>query len=155
MEKETHTVPILLQQLEAGHEARGGFGGQQGNGHCCDCRWAEDLAGVYSAEEAAYMLGYSDAGPNPQKRLRNHHDEYLVEGGVAADEYHILAIFEGGGPERDVAFECSFYRISSIIPGGYFPGRRSNDALEDVEDDKKRDELVKAISGRPRTFPTL
>ncbi|QVM09593.1 hypothetical protein D8B26_004248 [Coccidioides posadasii str. Silveira] len=113
--------------------------------------WAKSLAGVYSAKEVAYTLGYSDTGPDPRKKLRNHHDEYLVEGGIAADEYCILAIFEGGGPEREVTFECPFYRISATIPSGFFPGRKSNNALEDIEDeiyshsgvrdDRKRDEL--------------
>lgn len=55
--------------------------------------WAKNLAGVYSTEEVAHRLGYSDAGLNPRRRLRNHHDEYLVEGGIAADEYRILAFW--------------------------------------------------------------
>jgi hypothetical protein len=89
-----------------------------------------------------------------------HHDEYLVEGGIAPDEYRILAIFEGGGPDRTVVFESRFYQITTTIPDGFFPGRRSGNALQDIEDEvrshlgvrneKKRDELVKAISGSPR-----
>ncbi|KAH2362356.1 hypothetical protein KXV92_007135 [Aspergillus fumigatus] len=69
--------------------------------------WAKDLPGVYSAEEVASILGYSNTGPNPRKRLCNHYDEYLVEGGIAMDEYRILALFEGGGPDRDVVPKVS------------------------------------------------
>ncbi|PIG79218.1 hypothetical protein AARAC_011830 [Aspergillus arachidicola] len=125
--------------------------------------WAKDLAGVYSAEEVACRLGYFDMGLDPRRRLRNHHKEYLVEGGIAADEYRILAKFEGGGPERNVIFASPTYQISTTIPSEYFPGRRSNNALGDLEDeiyrhlgirdDMKRDELVKAITGSTRAFP--
>ncbi|KAH1971363.1 hypothetical protein KXW88_003158 [Aspergillus fumigatus] len=127
--------------------------------------WAKDLPGVYSAEEVASILGYSNTGPNPRKRLCNHYDEYLVEGGIAMDEYRILALFEGGGPDRDVVFECPFYRIPARIPREFLPGKRSNNPLVDIGDeiyshsgvrsDMKRDELVKAIIGRHHTFPTV
>ncbi|RJE18780.1 hypothetical protein PHISCL_08881 [Aspergillus sclerotialis] len=116
--------------------------------------WAKDLAGVYSAEDVASKLGY------PEERARVHRNEYLVEGGIAADEYRILAVFEGGGTERDVVFECPFYKN-----GEFFPGRRSNNALDDIEgeiyrhsgvrDDMKRDELVKAIMCWPSILLNL
>ncbi|KAJ5751477.1 uncharacterized protein N7511_008442 [Penicillium nucicola] len=124
--------------------------------------WAKGLAGVYSAEDAASRLEYSDIGRN---KLYPHHDEYLLEGGLAADEYRIVAVFEGGGRERDVIFECPFYRIRLTIPNGFFLERRSNNALGDIEDeiyrhsgvrdDQKRDELVKAIAGITQFFPAL
>ncbi|KAG2417206.1 hypothetical protein HFD88_008425 [Aspergillus terreus] len=120
--------------------------------------WAQDLLHVYSAEDAARTLEYSDWGSDPQRRLDAHEDEYLVEGGIAADEYRILAVFEGGGPERTVVFESQepSYRITTSIPGEFFPGLRSGNALRDIEDEiyrrsgrrdcMKRDELVKAIA---------
>lgn len=127
--------------------------------------WTKDLTGVYSAEKVALMLEYPDTESSCRKRLPNHLDEYLVEGGIAADEYRILAVFEGGGTERVVTFECPFYKNSTIIPSEFFPGKRSNDALKDIEDeiyrrtgvrdDMKRDELVKGIMGRPHVFPTF
>ncbi|KAE8132450.1 hypothetical protein BDV38DRAFT_275130 [Aspergillus pseudotamarii] len=109
--------------------------------------WTKGLASVYSAEES-------------------HRDEYLVEGRIRADEYRILAVFEGGGPERNVVFECLFiYQASTIIPNGFFPGRRSSNALEDIEDeiyyhsgvrnDMKRDVLVQAITGWHQFFPII
>lgn len=127
--------------------------------------WAKGLAGVCSAEDAASRLGYSDTGLDIRKKLYPHCDEYLLEGGLAADEYRILAVFEGGGRERDVIFECPFYRIKVTIPSGFFLRWRSYNALGDIEDeiyshsgvrdDKKRDELVKAIAGNPQFFPAL
>jgi hypothetical protein len=127
--------------------------------------WVKDLAGVYSAEEAACRLGYSDTGPDHRRRLSHHRDEYLVEGGIAADEYRILAVFEGGGPERNVVFACRSYQIETTIPRDFFPGQRSNNALEDIEDEiyshsgirdnMKRDELVKAITGSFQFFPII
>ncbi|KAL4951595.1 hypothetical protein BDW69DRAFT_36653 [Aspergillus filifer] len=122
--------------------------------------WVEHLSGVYSAEKVAARLGYSDTGLDPHRKLWHHRGEYLVEGGIAADEYRILAVFEGGGPEHDVVFECPFYQIPATIPSGFFPGRILNNALVDIEDeiysrsgvrdDMKRDELVKAITGTPQ-----
>ncbi|KAK9629781.1 hypothetical protein V6Z98_003329 [Aspergillus fumigatus] len=127
--------------------------------------WVKDLAGVYSAEEVACRLGYSDTGPDHRRRLSPHRDEYLVEGGIAADEYRILAVFKGGGPERNVVFACRSYQITTAIPRGFFPGQRLNNALEDIEDEiyshsgirdiTKRDELVKAITGSFQLFPIV
>lgn len=128
--------------------------------------WTKGLAGVYSAEEAARKLGYSDIGLDTRRRLQPHRDEYLVEGGISADDYRILAVFEGAGPERNVVFECPFvYQIPTTIPSGFFPGERSNNALEYIEneiyrhsgvrDDKKRDVLVKAITGSHQFFPII
>ncbi|KAL2005968.1 hypothetical protein VTN00DRAFT_9622 [Thermoascus crustaceus] len=127
--------------------------------------WARDLPGVYDAEKVASGLGYSDTGSDNRRKLRHHHDEYLVEGGIAADDYHILALFEGGGPDRDVVFECPFYTISTKIPSGFLPGKGSKSPMEDIEDkiyshtgvrdDMKRDQLMKAISGTPYAFPDI
>lgn len=78
--------------------------------------WVEHLSGVYSAEEIAARLGYSDTGLDPQRKIWHHRDEYLVEGGIVADEYRVLAIFEDGGPPRNIVFECPFYRIPATLP---------------------------------------
>ncbi|KAL4761373.1 uncharacterized protein BDW70DRAFT_168115 [Aspergillus foveolatus] len=124
--------------------------------------WVKDLPGLYSAEDVAQQLGYPKSGSEPNRRatISAHHGEYLVEGGIKPDEYRILAIFEGGGLDRTVVFESRFCQITTTIPDGFFPGRRLGNALQDIQDEiwsrlgvrneKKRDELVKAISGPPR-----
>ena len=122
--------------------------------------WTENLPGVYSAARIAARLEYSDTGRDRGRRMRHHRDEYLVEGGIAAvDEYRVLAIFEGGGPPRNVVFKYPSYYISATLPSGFSPGRRTGDALRDIEyeiyghsgvhDDTKRDRLVRAITGTP------
>lgn len=127
--------------------------------------WVEHLSGVYSAEEIAARLGYSDTGLDPQRKIWHHRDEYLVEGGIVADEYRVLAIFEGGGPPRNIVFEYPFYRIPATLPSGFFPGRRSHNALGDIEDEiyshsgvrdnTKRGGLVRAITGTSQFLLTM
>jgi len=68
--------------------------------------WAEDLHYLYQAEDIATTLGYNDSGQDRRRRLRNHWHEYLVWGGIFADDYRILAVFRGDGPERSVPL-CS------------------------------------------------
>ncbi|KAL3437483.1 hypothetical protein BDV09DRAFT_192848 [Aspergillus tetrazonus] len=123
--------------------------------------WVKDLPNLYSAEDVARQLGYPESGSETDggTTISAHHDEYLVEGGIAPDEYRILAIFEGGGPDRTVVFESRFYQIITTIPDEFFPGRRSGNALQDIEEEiwshlgvrneMKRDELVMAISRSP------
>lgn len=130
--------------------------------------WAKDLFGVFDAEEVASRLGYSDTGGDIRRQLWHHCDEYLVEGGIPADEYRILAVFEGGGPDRYVVFSGEPnvpYEWPAIIPSEFFPGIRSSSALKDIGEeiycntgvynDIKRDQLVKAICGRHPMFPKI
>lgn len=128
--------------------------------------WSRDLFGVYDAESVATELGYFDTGSDRRRMVRNHRDEYLVDGGIAADEYCVLAVFEGSGPDRNVVFECpGMYRISTTIRGGFFSGNKSDNTLRDLEEeiyshsgvrnDLKRDELVKSISGGFYNFPSI
>jgi hypothetical protein len=42
---------------------------------------------MHSAEEAASRLGKPDVWLDRQRKLWHHRDEYLVEGGIGADEY--------------------------------------------------------------------
>jgi hypothetical protein len=49
---------------------------------------------------------YNDSGQDRRRRLRNHWHEYLVWGGIFVDDYRILAVFRGDGPERSVPL-CS------------------------------------------------
>ncbi|KAL4904451.1 hypothetical protein BDW74DRAFT_179030 [Aspergillus multicolor] len=130
--------------------------------------WAKGLTNVYNALDAATTLGYSDTGTEPVRNIWDHHQEFLVDNGIAADEYRILAVFEGGGESRSVKFKCPLYRIVTVVPDEFFCGRRTVDALVDIEDeikcrtgsrdDQKRDELMKAIANvslAPSSFPTI
>lgn len=85
--------------------------------------WVGNLVDVYSAEVAASKLRYSDMGLDPARKLWHHCEENPVNGGIAADEYRVLAVFEGGGPDRNVIFAYPLYQISTPIPSGFFPGR--------------------------------
>lgn len=51
----------------------------------------------YDAYDQAQRLGYTDFGNNRRKRLSHHLGEYLIYGGIPADNYAILAIFPAGG----------------------------------------------------------
>lgn len=130
--------------------------------------WAKGLTNVHNALDAATTLGYSDTGTCPGRNIWDHRQEFLVDNGIAADEYRILAVFEGGGESRLVEFECPLYRIVTVVPDEFFCGRRTEDALVDIEDeiqyrtgvrdDHKRDKLMKAIanvSPAPSSFPTI
>ncbi|KAJ5568971.1 hypothetical protein N7450_011457 [Penicillium hetheringtonii] len=44
--------------------------------------WVEHRSAVYSAEEGAARLVYSDTGLDPQRELRYHRDEDLAEGDI-------------------------------------------------------------------------
>ncbi|KAF3481525.1 uncharacterized protein GIQ15_04284 [Arthroderma uncinatum] len=119
--------------------------------------WAKELGGVYDAEELASKMGYSDSNADNRKP-RNHRDEYLVDRGIG-DEYRVLAVFEGGGPDSVVTFECSSYRIKTTLPNGYFTGRDGESPLEKigneiyrhtgVRDDSLRDYLVQSVARTP------
>ncbi|KAH6867696.1 hypothetical protein B0T10DRAFT_502205 [Thelonectria olida] len=56
--------------------------------------WLRDKPGVYDAFELAIDLGYSSQSGS-RRRPANHEGEVLVYGGIAADEYRILACFRG------------------------------------------------------------
>ncbi|PVH91433.1 hypothetical protein DM02DRAFT_342728 [Periconia macrospinosa] len=71
-----------------------------------------DLRNVYNAYDVARCLGYTDNTRNRRRRLSKHCGEFLVVGGIHADEYRIIATFPGDGPER---------LVSLSIPKSYSP----------------------------------
>lgn len=64
---------------------------------------SEDLRGIYRAYDIASRLRYTDDSRDQRRRLRNHLDEFLVLGGIRAEEDRILATFCGDGPKRIVS----------------------------------------------------
>jgi hypothetical protein len=59
-------------------------------------------------------LGYNNNGKN----RRYHDDEYLIHGGISADDYRLLAAFEGQG-ERVVALSVPGLTGSTTVPDGF------------------------------------
>lgn len=53
--------------------------------------WAKGLQNVYNAREVAEMLGNDNGNINKW----NHNDEYLIYGGIPANDYRLLAMFVG------------------------------------------------------------
>jgi hypothetical protein len=95
--------------------------------------WAKGLHDVYDAYKVAEMLGYRNDSSNPRKRLANHVDEYLVLGGISADEYRILAIFNGQGEQRNITIRVPGLTGSPILPDAFMtdvPGRTAREKLE-------------------------
>jgi hypothetical protein len=92
--------------------------------------WADDLHSLYEAEDIARTLRYNDSGQDRRRRLRNHRHEYLVWGGICADDYRILAVFPGNGPERPVPLCSRTRRVVANLPGDF----ASNAALRDVSE---------------------
>lgn len=94
--------------------------------------WAKGLRNVYDAHEVAMELGYPEDGTNRRKRLANHVNEYLVFGGILADEDRILAFFNG---QQEVDIELSVPGLigETQIPEAFItdtPGRTANEKVE-------------------------
>lgn len=96
--------------------------------------WAKGLRNVYDAHEVARRLGYPSDSLDRRRRLTNHFDEYLVARGISADEYRVLAFFDGQEEETNV--ELRLPRLltgTTQIPGTFLtdtPGRTANEKLE-------------------------
>ena len=95
--------------------------------------WSKKLCNVYDAYDVAKSLGYRDGSSNPRKRLENHLDEYLIFGGFLADEYRVLAIFNGQNEQENIALSVLGMRGSATISDAFMtavPGRTANEKLE-------------------------
>ncbi|KAI4164367.1 MAG: hypothetical protein LQ342_002014 [Letrouitia transgressa] len=89
--------------------------------------WSKELLNVYDAYDVAKMLGY------PGKRLEYHLDEFLVYGGISADDYRVLAIFDGQKEQEDIALHMSGLQGSITVPDSFMtdiPGRTAKEKLE-------------------------
>ena len=94
--------------------------------------WSRGLRNVYDAYEVAKRLGYHSQSSDPRKRLENHLDEYLVTGGISAEDYRILAIFHGR-TLADVLFSVPRFTGHAIVPDGFLAdgiGTRVEEKLE-------------------------
>lgn len=92
--------------------------------------WAKGLRNVYDASEVAEMLGYNNGGRN----RRNHDDEYLIHRGISADDYRLLAVFDGQ-EERDVTLGVPGLIGSTTVPDEFMttaPGATAQEKLENT-----------------------
>lgn len=88
--------------------------------------WSKGLRNVYDAYEVAEWLGYHS------RSLKNHRDEYLVTGGISADDYRILAIFHGR-TLANVSLSVPGFTGQAALPQGFLAdgiGRRVEEKLE-------------------------
>lgn len=92
--------------------------------------WAKGLRNVYDASGVAEMLGY-----NNNSRNRGYHDdEYLIHGGILADDYRLLAVFDGQG-ERVVTLSVPGLTGSTTVPDEFMttaPGATEKEKLENT-----------------------
>ena len=72
--------------------------------------WAKGMCNACDTYEVARTLGYQSDSKDERRRLQNHYDEYLVRGGIATDEYRLLAVFDG--------HEGSVYQVKRAWAGG-------------------------------------
>ncbi len=94
--------------------------------------WSRGLRNVYDAYEVAKRLGYHSQSLDPRKRLENHLDEYLVAGGISAEEYRILAIFHGR-TLANILLSVPGFTGQAIVPHGFLAdgiGTRVEEKLE-------------------------
>ena len=70
-------------------------------------------------------LGYKNSGQDRRRRLKSHRYKYLVWGSIPADDYRILAVFPGDGPERSVSLRSHTNSVEASLPcdftDGYHP----------------------------------
>jgi hypothetical protein len=86
--------------------------------------WSKDMHNVYDAYDAAVSVGR-----NPSVHL----DEYLVHGGISADEYRVLAVFEGQGEQLNIPIGVPGFQSTTIMPEAFMTNTPSNTAEENLE----------------------
>lgn len=95
--------------------------------------WSKGLRNVYDAYEVAKTLRYRDGSSNAQNQLANYLDEYLVFGRIPADEYRILAIFNGQRKQENIALSVPGLTGSATVPDAFMtdiPGKTAKEKLE-------------------------
>lgn len=80
--------------------------------------WSKGLPNVYDAFEVAEWLGFEERSQDKRRRLEHHRDEYLVLGEISADEYRILAVFDGRSVGR-FPLSVAGQTGSASIPDGF------------------------------------
>lgn len=76
------------------------------------------------------MLGYSNDG----RSRWNHDDEYLIHGGISADDYRLLAVFDGQKEQR-LGLYIPGLTGSTTVPDGFMstaPETTGNEKLQNT-----------------------
>lgn len=89
------------------------------------------LPRILSAEAIAVALGYRDTGSDNRRKRRNHRNEYLVYGGVLADDDAILSVIPADGSEETV-------RVVDVGSTG-LPSEFLNGLTTSIEDELETD----------------
>lgn len=93
----------------------------------------EGLRNLYSAYDIARRLRYTGNGQDRRRQLGNHFKEFLVVGGIRADEDRILATFHGDGPERVVSLSIPGLRAGVSVTSDFAP--TGTDATQELQDE--------------------
>jgi len=102
--------------------------------------WAKDIHHLYKAEDIARALGYNNSGQDRRRKLAYFRYEYLVWGGIAADDYRILGVFSGDGPERSVLLRSltntiHTHTFQASLPGDFGDNAIRRDVSREVLDE--------------------
>jgi hypothetical protein len=88
--------------------------------------WAKGIYHIYRAEHIATALRYNNSGQDSRRKLSNHRYEYLVWGGIAADDYRILAEFPRAASMEEYTYEAldndpvnPQIRLLWLLPGSH------------------------------------
>ncbi|KAF2176963.1 hypothetical protein K469DRAFT_721144, partial [Zopfia rhizophila CBS 207.26] len=117
--------------------------------------WAKDLQNVYGAYDIALGLGFTENNQDRRRRLGNHFEEYLVAGGIHADDYRILATFYGDGPERSVSLSIPGLQAEVTVPSDFARFNTGTNAMQELEDEVYRCTGIKGNGMLVRLFLSM
>jgi hypothetical protein len=93
--------------------------------------WSKGMHNVYDAHEITRQLRQLRR-EDPEKGFQHHH-EYLVHGGISADEDRVLAIFDGQGQQTNIPLSLQHLAGSVTIPDTFMlntPGKTAKKKLQ-------------------------
>lgn len=109
--------------------------------------WLKDELAVYDAYKIAIALGYARHSLDRRRRLEHHEGEFLVHGGISADNYRILACFEGNTASNHQIllrpFPSALITYCATIPADSLPNDGNENRTEEL-----RSEMYSLIGAR-------
>ncbi|KAI9862065.1 MAG: hypothetical protein M1813_004837 [Trichoglossum hirsutum] len=95
----------------------------------------KDLHYVHDAYDIASALWYKDDNRDRRRQRCNHFGEFLVEGRIRADDYRILAAFDGDEPERLVSLSTPRLQVEVMVPGDFAQSATASRPTQKLEDE--------------------